>query len=35
MLHTYRVLLSRGIKGTYVYFVDEATRKHFEEALYG
>jgi len=35
MLHTYRVLLSRGIKGNYVYFVNEATRKHFEEALFG
>ena len=33
MLHTYRVLLSRGMKGTYVYFLDDATRRHFEEAL--
>ena len=33
VLHTYRVLLSRGMKGTYVYFLDDATRRHFEEAL--
>ena len=25
----YRVLLSRGMKGCYVYFVDEATKAHF------
>ncbi len=33
MQHTYRVLMSRGMKGTYVYFLDGATRRHFEEAL--
>jgi len=27
--------LSRGMKGTYVYFLDQATRNHFEEALFG
>ena len=33
ILNTYKVLLSRGMKGTYVYFLDPATRKHFEEML--
>lgn len=31
--HTYRVLLSRGMKGTYVYFTDLETRQHFERLL--
>lgn len=30
---TYRVLLSRGLNGCFVYFVDESTRKHFESGL--
>lgn len=29
----YRVLLTRGMKGTYVFFLDEETRRHFEESL--
>ena len=33
ILDTYKVLLSRGIKGTYVYFLDPATRRHFEKML--
>jgi len=33
ILHTYKVLLSRGMKGTYVCFLDPATRKHFEKML--
>jgi len=32
-LRTYRVLLSRGIKGCYVSFTDPGTRAHFEELL--
>lgn len=28
--HVYRVLATRGMKGTYFYFLDPATRKHFE-----
>jgi uncharacterized protein len=31
--HTYRVLLTRGMKGCRVYFEDEATRKRFAEAI--
>jgi uncharacterized protein len=30
--HIYRVLSTRGMKGTYFYFLDEATRHHFEQA---
>ncbi len=30
---TYRVLLTRGMKGCYVYFMDENTRKHFESRI--
>ena len=33
LAHTYRVLLSRAMKGTYVYFTDEETRKHFQGLL--
>lgn len=33
VLNTYRVLLSRGIKGTYVYCTDGETRKFIETAL--
>ncbi len=29
----YRVLLTRGMKGTFVYFLDAETRRHFEELL--
>jgi DUF2075 family protein len=29
----YRVLLSRGMKGCYVYFVDKETRDHFESLI--
>jgi len=32
--HTYKVLLTRGIKGTCVYFLDEGTRKYFERMLH-
>lgn len=35
ILDTYKVLLSRGMKGTYVYFLDPSTREHFEEMLKG
>ena len=28
--HIYRVLSTRGMKGTYFYFLDEATARHFE-----
>jgi uncharacterized protein len=28
----YRVLSTRGMKGTYFYFLDEATQRHFEQA---
>ncbi len=34
VLNTYRVLLSRGMKGTYVYFMDKSVQKRFEELLY-
>ena len=33
LAHTYRVLLSRAMKGTYVYFTDEKTHRHFQELL--
>lgn len=33
LAHTYRVLSTRGMKGTYFYFLDDATRKHFENLL--
>jgi hypothetical protein len=33
ILDTYKVLLSRGMKGTYVYFLDPSTKKHCEEML--
>lgn len=29
----YRILLTRGLKGIYLWFEDEATRKHVETAL--
>jgi DUF2075 family protein len=29
----YRVLLTRGMKGTFVFFLDDETRKRFEEAM--
>jgi uncharacterized protein len=28
--NTYRVLMTRGIKGCYVHFLDEETRRFFE-----
>ncbi len=31
--HIYRVLSTRGMKGTYFYFADSASRRHFEELL--
>jgi DUF2075 family protein len=31
--NTYRVLLTRGMKGFYVYFMDEETRKFFESRI--
>jgi DUF2075 family protein len=31
--NTYRVLFTRGIKGCYVYFVDDETRKFFQSRL--
>ena len=31
--NTYRTLMTRGMKGCYVYFVDEELRKHFANAL--
>lgn len=31
--NTYRVLLSRGMKGCYMYFMDENTRKYFESRI--
>lgn len=33
LANTYRVLLSRGMKGVYTYFLDAATRRHFESLL--
>jgi DUF2075 family protein len=31
--NTYRVLLTRGMKGCYVYFMDEETRRFFESRI--
>ena len=31
--NTYRTLMSRGMKGCYVYFVDEATAEYFKKQL--
>jgi DUF2075 family protein len=31
--NTYRTLMSRGMKGCYVYFVDEATAEYFKKHL--
>jgi DUF2075 family protein len=31
--NTYRVLFTRGIKGCYVHFMDEGTRKFFQSRL--
>jgi hypothetical protein len=31
--NTYRTLMSRGMKGCYVYFVDEMTRNHFQKQI--
>lgn len=31
--NTYRVLLSRGMKGCYVYFMDPATRNFFKSRM--
>jgi DUF2075 family protein len=31
--NTYRTLMSRGMKGCYVYFVDEATAEYFKSKL--
>ncbi|MCX6815866.1 MAG: DUF2075 domain-containing protein [Candidatus Aenigmarchaeota archaeon] len=31
--NVYRVLMTRGMKGCYVYFMDESTRKYFEEHI--
>lgn len=33
ILNIYKTLLTRGIKGTYVYVVDEKLRKHFDRLL--
>lgn len=33
--HIYRVLSTRGMKGTYFYFLHEGTRRHFEELMAG
>lgn len=33
LAHTYRVLLSRGMQGTYVYFTDQETRTHIQSLL--
>jgi DUF2075 family protein/DNA replication protein DnaC len=33
ILNIYKTLLTRSIKGTYVYIVDDGLRKYFEEAL--
>lgn len=32
--NTYRVLLTRGIRGCYVYFMDKATRDHFQSLIH-
>ena len=31
--NAYRVLLTRGIKGCYVYFTDRETREYFESRI--
>ena len=31
--NTYRTLMTRGQKGCYVYFVDEETRRYFQDKL--
>jgi hypothetical protein len=31
--NTYRTLMSRGIKGCYVYFTDDATREYFQDRM--
>ena len=31
--NTYRTLMSRGMKGCYIYFVDPATAEHFKKLL--
>lgn len=33
LAHVYQVLATRGMKGTYFYFLDEETRRYFEAAL--
>jgi uncharacterized protein len=33
--NVYRVLLTRGMKGCYVFFIDDQTRRHFEEQIIG
>jgi DUF2075 family protein len=33
LCNTYRVLMSRGMKGTYLYFQDAETRSFFENLL--
>jgi len=33
LCNTYRVLMSRGMKGTYVHFLDVPTRQYFDEML--
>jgi DUF2075 family protein len=35
LAHVYRVLCTRGMKGTFFYFVDPSTRRHFEQMLAG
>jgi len=31
--NTYRTLMTRGMKGCYVYFTDDETREHFKNSL--
>jgi len=31
--NTYRILLTRGLKGCYVYFIDDATRAFFQSRI--
>jgi DUF2075 family protein len=31
--NTYRVLFTRGVKGCYVYFMDEGTKRFFQSRL--
>jgi DUF2075 family protein len=31
--NTYRTLMTRGMKGCYVYFTNEETRKYFEDRM--